>query len=128
MSNLNSIKKKLVIDFENRNAIVTSDSHSSKSSKADIKAKVDQAKIYAQNEIDEFKSIIQDAKTRMEKLVLFKEEAPALEMIFETTILKEIVEPIVKGSKPYGMPDEVFKNARKNMFYELIKTYVDKEK
>lgn len=123
------MKKKAVLDFTNRTVAKTTGSKSSspKESKADTKIKIDKAKIYAQKEIDEFKSIIQEAKTKMDKLVLFKQEAPALEFLFQTVILGELIEPVLKGNKPYGMPEENFKEVRKQMFYDLIKTYVEKE-
>ena len=123
--NKQNIKKRMIIDFESR-ASSFSDSEK-KTKKSLTQSDLDKAKVAAQKEIDQFKSIINDTKKQLEELVIFRKQADALCLVFQDVMLNEFIEPILKGTKPDCMSVESFKNARVEMYYDLIKKYVEKD-
>ena len=87
-----------------------------------MKIKVNRAKSNAQHEIDTFKEVIQNTKSELEKLALFKDAAPILEQLMFGEYLA-LVEPIIKGNKPYGLSEVTYQELRQKYFKDLINQY-----
>lgn len=119
-----NLKKQAIVDFSTRRRTNTSKAGPQKSEdQLAMKAKIEEAKIHAMEELKAFRAIIEEAKSKTSDLVLFKDAVDILENIFIRTILEEITEPVIKGKEIPYMDPTVYKEMRKMMYRDLIQNY-----
>jgi hypothetical protein len=91
----------------------------------EMMAKITAAKMHANKEIKEYRRLIDELKVKINELALFRNVGDSIEAIAVNYILESIIEPILKGNKPYGMEEDFFRKMRANMFKTLINRYID---
>jgi hypothetical protein len=94
--------------------------------KADMKIKLDSARLHANKEIATYRDLVSNFKKEVEKLTLFENVGEAVESICVDYILEEVIDPILKGNKPYGMPEDLFREIRRDMYKNLMYKYTEK--
>lgn len=94
--------------------------------KAEMKLRLDTARLHAEKEITTYRNLVTNFKKEVEKLTLFENVGETVESICIYYILETVIDPILKGNKPYGMPDDLFREIRREMYKNLMNRYADK--
>lgn len=127
LKDVESLKKQAVVEFSSRRKTMQPVTASPKNKdKEAAKKRLENAKVNAQKEIDIYKSAIKEAQKQIKDLALFGNMSNMLEEVFLKTILEDTIEPLIKGNKPPFVDAEAFKEARKELFKELIIKYEKK--
>jgi hypothetical protein len=98
---------------------------SKEASKEEMQAKLMTAKMHAIKETQQYKELVDNFAEGLDKLCLFRGTGAEVKS-FCYNILDNIVDPILKGTKPAGMTDSMFRDYRVDMFKTLINRYVNK--
>lgn len=127
LNDMESLKKQAVVEFSSRRKTMQPATSSSNSkSKEEARKRLENAKINAQKEIDIYRSAIKEAQNQIKDLALFHNMSNMMEEIFIKTILESTIEPLIKGNMPPLVDVDSFKEARKELFKELIAKYEKK--
>jgi len=127
LNDTESLKKQAVVDFSTRRKSMQPTKASPKDkNKEEARKKLENAKVNAQKEIDIYRNAIMKAKDDIKDLALFHKVSDLLDQIFIKSILEDTVEPLVKGNMPPLADADDFKEARKELFRELISKYEKK--
>lgn len=94
--------------------------------KSDMKLKLDSARLHAEKEITTYRNLVSNFKKEVEKLTLFENVGETVESICIDYILETVIDPILKGNKPYGMPEDLFREIRRELYKNLMNRYTDK--
>jgi hypothetical protein len=123
-----SIRKRKLAETSKDEAEVETDAtvkEKASTSREEMRVKLTTARMYAEKEIERYKSLVNNFSQGVEELTLFQNVGDAVESICIDYILSIIIEPTLKGEKPYGMPDDLFREMRREMYKSLIAKYVD---
>lgn len=96
-------------------------------SRIEMQSKLNAAKMHALKEISAYKDILENAREEIEKLCLFQSVGDTLYNIGLFGILESTIEPIIKGNRPLHIPEELFKEMRRDIYKTLMNRYIDKE-
>lgn len=95
--------------------------------KEQVHSKVNTAKIHANKEIEAYRQAVKNFIEEIDSLVLFPTIGDLAEEMFIVNILESVVEPLLKGRKPYSISEETFREMRADMFKTLINKYIDND-
>lgn len=127
LNDTESLKKQAIVDFSTRRKSMQPAKASPKDkNREEARKKLENAKINAQKEIDIYKNAIMKAQDDIKDLALFHTISDMLEQVFIKSILEETIEPLIKGNMPPLVDADAFKEARKELFRELISKYEKK--
>ncbi len=90
-----------------------------------MQTKILTARVHANREIDIFRNATKEYIEKIESLCLFKGTSESVQEMMIKELLEFIVEPTVKGKKIPGMPEDMYKEFRTNMYKTLIDFYID---
>lgn len=119
-----SIRKKNIESSSQENEVLSI----SKTSldKEEMRTKINTVRMHADKEIEKYRDLVGNFRKEVEKLTLFKNVGDAVNGICIDYILEMVIEPTLKGNRPYGMPEDLFRDIRREMYKELLNKYVDK--
>ncbi len=136
-------KDSLVLNFadikDNKNiskAISMKKNEKSKSNKSnpkiatnreEAKAKLDRARTNGLKEIEEFIKASEEYLKKIEDSCLFHSVHSIISNEFIDVVANNLLEPIIRGIRPNGMPPELFKIVRSEMYKSLIYHYEGEE-
>jgi hypothetical protein len=90
-----------------------------------MQTKIMTARVHANKEIKQFKTLVETFSEEVEKLVLFRSVGDTVKSICIEQVLESIIDPILKGFKPVGMQDTAYREMRTDLYKSLINRYVD---
>lgn len=123
-----SLKKQAVVDFSSRRRTNKNNQADHKTKdQLEMKALIEEAKQHALEEINTFRTLMEQTKKECSNMVLFKDVPRIIDDIFIHMILEQVTEPIVKGNLSPGMDPVFFKELRKDMYRDLIQAYCKKD-
>lgn len=117
-------KKKLEENKEASAATTPQKSPEVSYGKQEMQARIATARMHANKEIEKYRELVEIFNTEVSKLVLFKNVGVTVKHICIQNILEEAIDPILKGNIPYGMPEELFRDVRREFYKELMARYV----
>lgn len=96
-------------------------------SREEAKAKLDRARSNALKEIEDFRKASEEYLKKIENSCLFHSVHSIISDEFIDVVANNLLEPIVRGIRPNGMPPELFKIVRSEMYKSLIYHYEGEE-
>lgn len=93
-------------------------------SKEQMQARIATARMHANKEIEKYRELVETFNTEVSKLVLFKNVGITVKHICIDHILEGAIDPILKGALPFGMPEDLFRDVRRQFYKELMDRYV----
>ena len=120
------MREQMVIDFNSQQVKTT---QSIKKSTRDVnKEKIELAKQYGEEELKKFEEYTRDYMEKVSYLsITWLKELPHLvEEMFLNNMTDDFLAPIIRGEEIPGIPKETYKEVRKTVFLDLIKSYIDK--
>lgn len=94
-----------------------------KPDRQEMRRRLDVATKKAEEEIVQFRELVSTLTVEIDKLVLFKGVAGSAHALLIEYMLEQILMPLLSGNRPYGMPEDKFKESRKELFRDLMNRY-----
>ena len=118
------MKQQMIVDFSTQQ--VRTNRVTQPSSREANREKIEKAKKYGQEELDQFEEYTREYMEKISHLTMFRDLSHLVDEMFLQSFAG-FISSLIKGEEIPGVPRDAYKEIRKKIFLDLIKERVEAE-